>query len=154
MSHPVIHSSFTLERTYPTSADRVFDAFANPVRKRRWFAEGEGFIVDSYELDFRVGGFERTRFRFGEDGPPMTYDAVYTDIEDGKKVIFAYWMTIGGQPLSSSLATVELVPDGAGTRLRFTEQVAFTDGRDGTAERRTGTEELHEALARELATHG
>jgi hypothetical protein len=26
-----------------------------PARKRRWFAESEGFAVDSFEMDFRLG---------------------------------------------------------------------------------------------------
>ena len=153
MSHPVIHRSFSIERTYPTTAARVFRALSDPQIKRRWFAEGEGFTVDSYALDFRVGGFERTRFRFG-DGPPMTADAVYLDIVTNERVVFAYAMTMGGAPLSSSLGTMELVPAPSGTLLRFTEHTAFVDGKDGSAVRREGSIGLLEALARELETTG
>src|SRR3954471_16318388 len=112
MTHPAIHKSFTIERTYPTNAERVFRALSDPEKKRRWFAEGDGFIVDSYTLDFKVGGFERCRFRFGADGPPMTTDAVYLDILARERIVFAYSMTVGGEPLSSSLGTMELVPAG------------------------------------------
>lgn len=149
---PIIHRSFTIERKYPTSPKRVFAAFSDPVKKRRWFAEGEGFHVDSYSLDFRVGGFERSRFRFG-DNPPMTYDGVYLDIVDERRVVFAYAMTFDGQPMSSSLATVELMPDDDGTLLRFTEHVAFVDGNDNGESRREGSRQLLEALAQELAGH-
>src|SRR5690606_31047758 len=117
----------------------------DPVKKRRWFAEGEGFHVDSYSLDYRVGGFERSRFRFG-DNPPMTYDGVYLDIVDERRVVFAYAMTFDGQPMSSSLATVELMPDDDGTLLRFTEHVAFVDGNDNGESRREGSRQLLEAL--------
>lgn len=144
-----IHKSFTIERVYPTSAKRVFAAFTDPVKKRRWFAEGEGFVVDSFTLDFRVGGFERTRFRYG-DGPPMTNDCVYLDIVDEQRMVFAYSMTIGGAPLSASLSTIELEPEKGGTRLRFTEHTTFLDGKDGSESRREGSLELFEALAREL----
>jgi hypothetical protein len=41
--------------------------------------------------------------------------------------------------ISVSLATVELRPAGAGTRLTFTEQVVFLDGYDNAAEREEGT---------------
>jgi hypothetical protein len=62
-------------------------------------------------------------------------------------------MTIGGSPMSSSLATVELVPASPGTLLRFTEHTAFVDGKDGSAGRREGSIGLLEALSRELETH-
>jgi len=147
---PVVHRSFTIERTYPVSAARVFDAHRDARKKRRWFAEGEGFVIDEYSLDFRVGGFERSRFRFGADGPPMTLDSVYLDIQDDQRLVFAYSMTIGGQPLSASLATIELVPEGKGTLLRFTEHLVCTDGNDQVAGRREGSQALLERLAEEL----
>jgi uncharacterized protein YndB with AHSA1/START domain len=59
----VVHATFVIERTYDATPARVFKAFADPVAKRRWFVEGEGWEVDAFELDFRVGGFERSRFR-------------------------------------------------------------------------------------------
>ena len=153
MTASVIHKSFTIERTYPTSAARVFDALKDPAKKRRWFAEGDGFVVDSYALDFKVGGFERSRFRFG-DGPPMTNDCLYLDIVENERVVFAYSMTIGGAPLSASMSSIELEPTKEGTRMRFTEHTAFLDGNDGSASRREGTIGLLEALARELELHG
>src|SRR5262245_47913957 len=127
MIHPVIHNSFTLDRIYPASAERVFRAWSDPKKKRRWFAEGEGFVVDSYTLDFSVGGFERTRFRFGE-GPAMTTDCLYLDIVKDQRIVFAYSMTIGGEPMSSSLGTMELSAADGGTLLRFTEHTAYLDG--------------------------
>lgn len=138
----------------PTTAARVFAAHADPVKKRRWFTEGDGFVVDSYALDFQVGGFERARFRFGADGPAMTFDGVYLDIVQDERIIVAYAMTVGGAPMSSSLATTELVARGAATLLRFTEHTAFVDGVDGSAGRREGSLGLLEALANELAAHG
>jgi uncharacterized protein YndB with AHSA1/START domain len=152
MAARVIHNSFSIERVYATTALRVFAAHADPKKKRRWFAEGEGFIVDSYSLDFRVGGVERCRFRFGESGPPMTYDGVYLDIAPNERIVLGYAMTSGGQPMSSSLATIELEASGSGTLLRFTEHTAFVDGHDASAGRREGSLGSLEALAREIQT--
>jgi len=100
----------------------------------------------------RVGGFERSLFRHG-DGPPLTYDGVFLDIVPDERIIFAYAMTFAGKPMSSSLATIELVAHPSETLLRFTENTAFVDGNDGSAARREGSLELLEALARELAAH-
>ena len=41
----VAHSTFVIERSYPQPPDRVFAAFAQPARKRRWYAEGDHDIV-------------------------------------------------------------------------------------------------------------
>jgi uncharacterized protein YndB with AHSA1/START domain len=149
MIHDAIHKSFSIERAYRQSPARVFQAHADPVQKRRWFATGEGFIVTEYSLDFRVGGFERTRFRFG-DGPAMTYDGVFLDIQADQRIVFAYSMTIGGAPLSASLSTIELSAQSSGARLLFTEHTAFLHGSDDIDNRREGSLQLLERLAREL----
>ena len=52
--------------------------------------------------------------------------------------------------ISVSLATVELKPKDAGTRLIYTEQGAFLDGYDNPAQREHGTIELLDALGAEL----
>jgi len=149
MSKAVIHKSFTIERTYPNSAARVFRAHADPEEKRRWFAEGKGFLVESYVLDFKVGGFERCRFRHG-DGPLMTFDGVFLDIVSDERIVLAYAMTRAGIAMSSSLSTIELAAAKAGTLLRFTEHIAFLDGNDASAGRREGSVALLEALAKHL----
>lgn len=101
--------------------------------------------------DFRVGGTERCVFR-GADGPEMTFAGTYLDIVENKYLIYAYSMTIEGAPLSSSLATVELVASGKGAAMLFTEHTCYADGKDGSKDRRQGTVELLEALAREVDT--
>ncbi len=146
---PVAHSTFTIERTYPSVLARVFAAFANQTTKRRWFAEGEGWEVEEFSVDFRVGGRETTRFRF-QGGAPMGNDTVYLDIVPDRRIIFAYTMTVGDERHSVSLTTVELAPTDDGTRLVYTEQGAFFDGVDDPVGREMGCRELLERLAEEL----
>ncbi len=148
-SNPVVHASFTIERSYAASPARVFAAFADPAQKRRWFAEGEGWEVEQFDVDFRVGGHERSRFRF-QGGPPITNDSVYQVIQPNERIILAYAMAIDGSPLSGSLLTMEFVPEGTGTSLVFTEQGAYLDGKDGPIHREEGSRELLEALAKLL----
>jgi len=147
--HSTTHATFTIERRYDAPPARVFKAFSDPAAKRRWFVEGEGWVIESYDIDFRVGGLERSRFRFG-DGPPMTFDAIYQDIVTNERIINAYSMTMGGNRISASLATTEFRPAGNGTILVFTEQGAYLDGHDNVAQREEGTRQLFEALAKEL----
>ena len=63
-------------------------------------------------------------------------------------------MQLGDRRISVSLATVELSPDGTGTRMRFTEQGVYLDGHDGLAERERGTKDLLDNLEHALRTEG
>jgi uncharacterized protein YndB with AHSA1/START domain len=146
---PVTHASFTIERSYAAPPAKVFAAFADPAIKRRWFAEGEGWTVEQFDVDFRVGGFERSRFRY-QGGPPITNESVYQVIQPNERIILAYAMAIDGVPLSGSLLTMEYLPEGSGTKLVFTEQGAYLDGKDGPVHREEGSRELLESLARIL----
>jgi uncharacterized protein YndB with AHSA1/START domain len=152
----VTHSTFVIEREYPATPQRVFTAFADPAQKRRWFAEGEGFIVDAYGLDFRVGGREYGSFRMAEGTPLPAGTAIhnetrYQDIVPNRRIVFVYTMAMGDQVFSASQTTVELQPTGQGTRLVHTEQAAFFENADGPAMREAGCRQLLEALAREFA---
>jgi uncharacterized protein YndB with AHSA1/START domain len=147
--HSVVHSTFAIERTYTASPARVFAAFANQATKRRWFAEGEGWEVEEFTIDFRVGGRELGRFRF-KGGPEIRNDTIYQDIVPDHRIVIAYTLTVGEKRISASLATVELVLSGDGTRLTYTEQGAFLDGADMPGSREEGCRTLLEKLDEEL----
>jgi uncharacterized protein YndB with AHSA1/START domain len=142
------HASFVVERLYGAGPARVFAAWADPVAKRAWFAEGEGWEIKSFELDFREGGAERSTFRlekgqetFGED-TWFGNDTVFNEVVPNERILFTYSMDRNGARFSVSIASVELKPDGAGTRLIFSEHGAFFDGADGAKMREAGWHEL------------
>ena len=149
VTRSVTHSTFTIQRIYDAAPARVFKAFADPAAKRRWFAEGEGWDIESYTLDFKVGGFERSSFRF-RGGPLVHYDSIHQDIVRDERIVIAYAMMVGEARISVSLGTTWFEPAGSGTRLIYTEQGAFLDGYDDAGKREAGSRELLEALAREL----
>jgi hypothetical protein len=60
-------------------------------------------------------------------------------------------MTMDGQRISVSVATLEFLPDDAGTRFILTEQGAYLDGLDTNAQREEGTVELLDQLGKFLA---
>jgi uncharacterized protein YndB with AHSA1/START domain len=55
--------------------------------------------------------------------------------------------------ISVSLATVEFLPAGSGTRVIHTEQAAFLDGRDTPTSRRQGWSQIFTGLERFLQPH-
>ena len=145
----VTHATFVLERTYAASPARVFKAWADPEIKARWFRGPEEWSRGKYELDFRIGG--RERLAGGPQGGTVhLYKAMYQDIVPDERIIIAYDMHLDDRRISVSLLTVELKPDGKGTRLTFTEQGAFLDGWDETAGRERGSAGLLDKLGREL----
>ncbi len=150
----VVHATFTIERHYPKPVSRVFHAFADAASKRRWFAEGEGLLLDEFTMDFRVGGLETSRFRMAADSPvpnaPIRNDSIYLDIAPDARIVIAYSMAIHGARMSCSLLTLGFEPERDGTRLTLTEQGAYFANSDGAAGREAGMGELLEALAAEL----
>jgi hypothetical protein len=60
-------------------------------------------------------------------------------------------MTLNGDRISVSVATVEFAPEGSGTRLTLTEQGVFLDGLDKVEDREHGTRDLVDKLAEVVA---
>ena len=160
MQQPTVnHSTFTLERSFPASPERVFSAFSDPAKKIRWFADGRTMEVVEFSMDFRVGGNDRTRYQTPPESPLkgviLRNDTHYLDIHPGRRIVMAYTMgreTDGeNQPFSASLATFELLPSDTGTDLLFTEQSAFFENSDGPEWRKQGWTGLLNKLAEALS---
>ena len=153
----VVHSTFVIEHSYRADTDRVFEAFAEPAVKRRWYADGKSMDVETFEMDFRVGGrdYARYRFRAGSPFPGITlaYDTTYHDIVEDRRIVIAYTVTLGDKRISTSLVTFEFVPTKDGTDLVLTEQGAFFEGADGPRMREDGWRVLMEKLGDSLAAH-
>lgn len=153
----LIHSTFVIERNFPTRPEHVFAAFADAAKKRLWFAEGDSHNVESFEMDFRVGGAERARYRFREGTPfpgvALTNEGRYLEIVPNRCVVTASTMMLGEKRISASLVTFELLSAGKGTDLICTHQGAFFEGADGPQMREAGWRKLLDRLALALAGH-
>lgn len=138
----VKHDTFVIERTYDASPARVFAAWSDPVAKARWFLTPD-------EFDFRVGGRE-SNHGSPPGGPVYTFDACYQEIVPNQRIVYTYILDMETTRISVSVTTVELKPEGSGTRLIYTEQGAFLDGHDTPAQREHGTKIMLDKLGEEL----
>ena len=144
----ITHASFKIERRLSASPQQVFAAWADPAAKAAWF-RGPEERGQKYSLDFKLGGTEHSS---GEVNgrTTYTYDAVIQNIVPNERIVYSYHMSIDGKSISVSLSTVELSPDGAGTKMRYTETEVFLDGLDKVEYREHGTKDLLDKLDREL----
>jgi uncharacterized protein YndB with AHSA1/START domain len=146
--------TFTLERTYPASPARVFHAWANLEAKKQWFSCADDWDVLEHTFDFREGGAEV--WRGGPRGGTVhRNDTLYYDIVPNERIIYTCEMHLGEKRASISLMTIQIQPEGKGTRMSFTEQAVFFDDPDGLAGHEHGTsialDKLDTILRHELA---
>jgi len=141
------HSSFTIERRFDHDPSQVFRAWVDPAVKARWFnGPPDKWSEQLREMDVRVGGRDRLVGKF-VDGSESRFESRYLDVVPERRLVYAYEMHWQGKKISVSLASVEFVLAGKGTKLVVTEQHAFLDGHEDGGSRERGTRALMENLA-------
>jgi uncharacterized protein YndB with AHSA1/START domain len=146
----VVHATFDLKRTYDAPVERVWKALTDAGAKQKWFGGSPGpWELLERQMDVRPGGRERLKGRW-DGGVVSTFDAVYYDVIENERLVYAYEMHLGEKKISVSLATMQLKADGAKTTLRVTEQGAFLDGYDDAGSREHGTGLLLDRLGASL----
>ncbi|MEI9852936.1 MAG: SRPBCC domain-containing protein [Sphingomonas sp.] len=153
MPAPAIHDTFTLERRYPHSAEKLFRVLTEQPLRERWYSAGRNSF-ERFETDFRVGGHDHHIYRLGADTPfpgaEIVNDGRFEDILPGERFVLATTTIFAGKRISSALITHEIASDGAGCLLRLTHQAVFYEGADGPEMRRGGWDTLLDSLAGEL----
>ena len=140
---PIAHGSFTIERTYDASPEKVFAAWSDIEIKQRWFVGPEEWTPILREMNFVPGGVEILHGSF-PGGMETRYDARFYEIVPNERIVYVYDMHVNARHHSLSLSTVEIEPAEGGTRLVYTEQTAFLDGTngdEGSASRKRGVTE-------------
>ena len=148
----VEHDTMVIDRTFDAEPMRVFAAWASPEARKQWAVPDDGWEIADDQHDFRVGGHEVSHF-----GPPgdarYRAETNYFDIVPNARIVMAGPMYDRDVRISVSLATVEFVAVGAGTRVIYTEQAAFLDGRDTPRSRRQGWGQIFKGLERFLRAY-
>jgi uncharacterized protein YndB with AHSA1/START domain len=140
----VTHSTFTLERRYPVSVERVFEAFATPVARKRWMAQGA-----EHSLDFVVGGLETVK-GVDPDGRALTYEARFAEIVPNERILTTSTLHTGDRLSTVSVTSVEFRAGDADTVVVLTEHGMYLPGQEKPEWREHGTAQQLDTLAGEL----
>jgi uncharacterized protein YndB with AHSA1/START domain len=97
------------------------------------------------EMDFRPGGFERSRFKDGMG--EHVNETRYFEIKEGERIVLAYSMAVNGRVHTVSLTTIAFGDENGGTRLRYAEQMCVIPPSDGLEGRKHGWSALLDGLA-------
>ena len=152
---PFYHGTFTLKRVWKATPDRVFAAWSDPQIKAQWFTgPADRWTLLRRSMDFRVGGTEVLEGRFHESGTVTLFEARFHVIETAQRLVYSYDLHHSGRFHSVTLLSLELVAEGTATRVCYTEQIVFLDGKDGTADRRHGTGIQFDAIETTLHSCG
>jgi uncharacterized protein YndB with AHSA1/START domain len=124
--------SLTIRRRLNAPPAKVYAAWTDPQKVKRWWGPREADETVHVEADVRVGG----RFRFvmhGSGGERHDVGGVYREVVPDERLVFTWaWHTT---PERESLVTVSFESDGDGTILRLTHEQFFDEAaRDGHLE--------------------
>lgn len=119
--------SLTLKRRLKATPAKVFAAWIDPEKVKRWMGPGEVKVLRA-ESDPHTGGRYRWVMK-SPDGEELDVSGVYREVVVNEKLVFTWaWKST---PERESLVTILLKPDGDGTLLTLTHEQFFDeDARD------------------------
>jgi uncharacterized protein YndB with AHSA1/START domain len=133
-------SSITVQEShsFAVPAERVFDAWLNPVQAGRFLFASRTGVVMHCEIEPEVGGSFMVRDRRpNPDGDESFFETqhrgVYVEIDRPRKLVFDFSV----EPYSSrtSRVTIELKPAGSGCELHLTHDLGDAEHAETYVER-------------------
>jgi uncharacterized protein YndB with AHSA1/START domain len=123
MSTTTVKPSLTIKRRFNASPAKVFAAWTDPEKVKRWMSPGEVKML-SAESDARTGG----RFRWvmqAPDGEHHDVSGVYREVIPNEKLVFTWaWIST---PERESLVTLTFKADGDGTLFTMVHEQFFDE---------------------------
>lgn len=123
MSAVATKPSLTIKRRFKAAPAKVFAAWTDPKKVKRWMGPGEVKVLAT-EGDARVGG----RFRWlmqAPDGERHDVSGVYREVVPNEKLVFTWaWKST---PERKSLVTLTFKGDGDGTLFTMVHEQFFDE---------------------------
>jgi len=126
-----------IKRLIKAPRERVFEAWTDPEKLKKWFGPDENFAVPSTKLDLCVGGKYRIQMK-NPDGEFHTAVGTYREIKPPERLIFTWaWEKDGSESdfgevePTEMLIALEFRARGKETELVLTQtQFASVESRD------------------------
>jgi uncharacterized protein YndB with AHSA1/START domain len=115
-----------IERTFPASAEEVFDAWTSPEVMRRWLHPAPDWETPEAEVDLRVGGKVRVVMR-RPDGTEIEAQGEYTLIDRPRRLVMTW--TFGDDPSNEQLIELSFSESEGSTRVLLVNSGISTDER-------------------------
>jgi len=140
-----VKPSLTIKRRFNAAPEKVFSAWIDPEKVKRWMGPGEVRAL-RVEGDPRSGG----RYRWvmqSPDGEEHDVSGVYREVIPNEKLVFTWaWKST---PERESLVTLTFKADGSGTLMTLTHDQFFDE--EARDRHRHGWEGAMEKLGKYLA---
>jgi uncharacterized protein YndB with AHSA1/START domain len=110
------------EITIASTAQKIFHALTDPAQVPMWWGDPDGFVVERFDGDLRVGGRWRLKAK-GSDGEIIVIDGAYRTIEAPHLLEYT-WIVDGGP--TETLVRFDLSEVAGGTLVQVTH-TGFVD---------------------------
>jgi uncharacterized protein YndB with AHSA1/START domain len=125
MNPTAVNDTIFQEITINASAERVFDAFADPRQRIRWWRSPGLFQATDMESDLRPGGIWMMR-GIGRNARPFTVRGEYLEIDRPRLLVFT-WIRGGNEDPTESTVRVEFGDTSAVTTVRLAHSGLVTE---------------------------
>lgn len=102
-------SQVKVTRQFKASRELVYRAYTTPELVQRWMQGYPGWSMPVCEMDVRVGGKYRWRWRSDEDGKEFGFHGTYREIESPARIVHEEFFDpgdVGGEMGEGSLITL------------------------------------------------
>jgi uncharacterized protein YndB with AHSA1/START domain len=118
MSDTLVKPSLTIKRRFNASPAKVYAAWTEAEKMKRWMGPGEIF-AKSIDCDPRTGGRYRIIMQT-QSGEEFDIGGEFREVIANKKLVYTWHGTL--TPQHDTLVTVTFAADGAGTLLTLTHE--------------------------------
>jgi len=135
----------------------VYRAYTEPALLQRWMLGPPGWTMPVCEMDVRVGGQYRWRWRSNDDGSEFGFSGTFREVEPGRKLVHTESYDAGttgvGESGGEAIVTVTFSEEGGITTVTTLMDFGSKEGRDAAMATgmTDGMEQSYQLLERVLA---
>jgi uncharacterized protein YndB with AHSA1/START domain len=127
----VTELELTVQRTFDSPREEVFEAWTSPEVMRRWFAAGHDWTTPTVEVDLRPGGHVRVSMAETGGEPVHMFEGTYLEVEPPKRIVFTVeWQGEDADGVASTVTVEFRERDGRTTVVLTQTGLASEESRD------------------------